>query len=175
MKLDVPYYSQFIDVQDSFWMIRACGAAAFKEVVEFYNVTVPDIVTLCNEGKERGGYDMENGWIHNYLVMKAKELGLTAHRKEGLANLDEIIACLKKGNPVIVSVEKRVLEQKRFHIIVLTGFEAATKDEGAPISNFYYHESESTERDRGMHRTCDAETLEKYWRGKAIFIEKNSA
>ncbi len=172
MKLDVPYYSQFVDIQDPFWMIRACGAVAFKEVVEFYNVTVPDIVTLCNEGKERGGYDMENGWIHDYLVMKAKELGLAAHRREGLDNLDEIITYLKKGNPVIVSVEKRVLEQKRFHIIVLTGFETATNDESALISNFYYHESESTERGRGAHRICDTETLEKHWRGKAIFIEK---
>jgi Peptidase_C39 like family len=167
MKLDVPYYSQFVDVTDPFWMLRACGAVALKEVVEFHGVIVPDIVTLCNEGKDRGGYDMENGWVHDYLVLKAKELGLEAHRKEGLETLDGVIEYLEKGNPVIVSVEKRVLEQKRFHIIVLTGFDSTSK-------LFSYHESESTDKEKGKHRTCDMETFQNYWRGKAIFIEKTN-
>lgn len=189
MKLDVPYYSQFVDVDDSFWMLRACGAVALKEVAEFHGATVPDIVTLCNEGKNRGGYDTENGWIHDYLVMKAKELGLNANRKEGLDTLDEVMESLKNGNPVIISVEKRVLEQKRFHLIVLTGFEqsnvfsAETKqiNNGSELTTdytlkaadcLYYHESESTNKEKGKHRICDMETLENYWRGKAIFIEK---
>ncbi len=167
MKLDVPYYSQFADITDSFWMLRACGAIALKEVAEFHGSIVPDIITLCNEGKERGGYNMEHGWIHDYLVIKAKEFGLNAYRKEGMEELDEVILSLEKGNPVIVSVEKRVLEQKRFHIIVLTGFDSMNK-------LFSYHESESTNKEKGKHRTCNAETFENYWRGKAIFVEKKS-
>lgn len=168
MKLDVPYYSQFADIVDPFWMLRACGAVALKEVAEFHGAIVPDIVALCNEGKDRGGYSMENGWIHDYLVLKAKELGLEAYRKEGLQTPDDVIAYLEKGNPVVISVEKRVLEQKRFHILVLTGYDSVNR-------LFSYHESESTDKEKGRHRVCDEKTFQEYWRGKAIFIEKRTS
>ena len=163
MKLSVPYYSQFVDMQDPFWMLRACGAACLKMVAEFHSKEVPDLVALCNEAKERGGYDMQNGWVHDYIVTKAGELGLQAERKEGLAGPDEIISSLEAGNPVIVSIEKRVLEQKRFHMVVVVGHENGT---------FIYHESESTDKEKGQYRTCDMKTFETYWRGKAIFISK---
>ncbi len=163
MKLSVPYYSQFVDVPDSFWMLRACGATALKMVAEYHSKVVPDIVTLCNEAKERGGYHMQNGWVHDYLVTKAQELGLNAYRKEGIESLEEITSFLDAGNPVIVSVEKRVLEQKRFHIIVLVGYDE---------ENVIYHESESTDKEKGQYRMCPKETFLNYFRGKAIFITK---
>jgi hypothetical protein len=194
MKLSVPYYSQFVDVEDSFWMLRACGATCLKMVVEYHlpvdtsnreGAKVPSIVELCNEAKESGGYDMHNGWIHNYLVSKAKELGLNAHRTEReVPIVDEIIASLEAGNPVIVSVEKRVLEQTRFHMIVIVGYEKSEETEvgvESEFSNsyrlqsnsfFYYHEPESTDKTRGAYRSCDVETFKQYWRGKAIFITK---
>lgn len=161
MKLTVPYYSQFADIQDSFWILRACGAAALKMVAEYYGKETPDILSLCNEARDRGGYDMINGWVHDYIVMKAKEFGLQAERKENLLNTNEIIASLDAGNPVIVSIEKRVLEQTRFHMIVLVGYGGGT---------FIYHESESTDKERGRFRVCSVETFMQYWRGKAIFI-----
>lgn len=186
MKLEVPYYSQFVDINDPFWMIRACGAASLKMVVEYHGKVVPDFISLCNEAKDRGGYDMSNGWVHDYLVTKAQELGLIAHREEGLADLSKIITSLEFGNPVIVSVEKRVLEQKRFHIIVLTGYESDVSQSDADQTSsevdsatsyklkangcFYYHEPESTDKEKGRNRSCDVVTFLEYWRGKAIFI-----
>lgn len=164
MKLAVPYYSQFFDIQDPFWILRACGAACLKMVAEFYGKEVADLVTLCNEAKDRGGYDMTNGWVHDYIVTKAKELRLSAERKEGLTTTAEIISALDAGNPVIVSVEKRVLEQKRFHMVLVVGYE-----DGIII----YHEPESTDREKGQYRVCDMDTFANYWRGKAIFISKN--
>jgi hypothetical protein len=163
MKLTVPYYSQFVDIQDPFWMLRACGAACLKMVAEFQGAQVPDLVSLCNEAKEKGGYDMTNGWVHDYLVMKARALGLEAERKEGLSSADDIFASLDACNPVIASVEKRVLEQTRFHMIVVVGYE-----DGKVI----YHEPESTDKEKGQYRTCDIQTFTSYWRGKAIFISK---
>ncbi len=182
MKLEVPYYSQFVDVTDSFWMLRACGATSLKMVAEYHGVDVADIISLCNEAKDRGGYDMQNGWIHDYLITKAKELGLTAFRKEGIKDLDEIKSFLDNGNPVIVSVEKRVLEQKRFHIIVLVGYEqvqasqagigSVENDSEVSIDCFYYHEPESTDNTKGAFRSCTEETFLEYFRGKALFITK---
>lgn len=163
MKLSVPYYSQYLDITDPFWMLRACGAASLKMIAEYHGVLTPDMTSLCVEARDRGGYDMVNGWVHEYLLTKAKELGLQAERKEGLTSIDDIIAAISAGNPVIVSVEKRVLEQTRFHMIVVVGF---TEGE------FLYHEPESTDRDRGAYRSCDTDTFMNYWRGKAIFITK---
>ena len=170
---------------------------------EFHGKTVPDLVTLCNEAKDRGGYHLVNGWVHDYLVTKAQELGLQAYRKEGLTDLTEIKASLLAGNPVIVSVEKRVLEQKRFHILVLVGYDSkqtspttqieerrATKmsDDSSqrtpadhesttrytlPATDYlYYHEPESTDKEKGKYHTCDEATFLEYWRGRAIFITK---
>ena len=53
MKLEVPYYSQFLDITDSFWMIRACGATSIKSIGEFYGIAMPDLIFLCEEAKER--------------------------------------------------------------------------------------------------------------------------
>ncbi len=163
MKLDVPYYSQFVDIEDPYWMLRACGAMCLKMVAEFHGVPAPDILKLCNEAKDRGGYHMNNGWIHDYLVMKAKELGLHAYRKEGLTSFAEIEESLISGNPVIVSVEKRVLEQTRFHMVVIVGCDKF---------HVIYHESESTKKEKGMYHVCDIPTFMEYFRGKAIFITK---
>ncbi len=164
MKLNVPYYSQFVDIQDPFWMLRGCGAVSFAMVTEFHGIKIPSITDFCNEAKDTGGYDMINGWVHEYLVSKAKEYGLQAERKEGLTDLNEIMSSLEKGNPIIVSVEKRVLEQKRFHMLVVVGCE-----DGMIV----YHEPESTDKGRGQYRTCDIETFMNYWRGKAVFVSKN--
>ena len=156
MKLPVPYYSQYLDIQDPFWMLRACGAASMKMVAEFHGKEVPSVVDLCNEARDRGGYDMTNGWVHDYIVMKLNEFGLEASRKEGMDSLDELITSLEAGNPVIVSVEKRVLEQTRFHMLVLVGFD----DNG-----FIYHEPESTDKERAQFRSCTFDVFMEYWRG----------
>lgn len=169
MKLSVPYYSQFVDIQDPFWMLRACGGLCLKMVAEFHlsgqvgEKTIPDILSLCSEAKDKGGYHMENGWVHDYIITKAKEFGLQAYRKEGITTLEEIYSFLGNGNPVIVSVEKRVLEQTRFHMIVVVGY-----DENSII----YHETESTDKEKGQYRVCSKDIFMEYWRGKAIFISK---
>lgn len=166
MKLTVPYYSQFLDIDNPFWMLRGCGATSLKMVAEYHGAVVPDLLSLCVEARERNGYDMVNGWVHDYLVTKAKDFGLYAERKEGLHTSDEILVSLQAGNPVIVSVEKRVLEQMRFHMVVVVGYEPANG------GTFYYHEPESTDKERGQYRSCTAEVFMSYWRGKAIFISK---
>ncbi len=172
MKLSVPYYSQYLDIQDSFWMLRSCGGLCLKMVVEYHGKVFPDFISFCNEAKDVGGYHLQNGWVHDYLVAKAEGFGLQAYRKEGLTSLDEVISSLEAGNPVIISVEKRVLEQTRFHMIILTGFESVTAHTQQPTTYFYYHETESTDKEKGQFRKCDRETLMHYWRGKAIFITK---
>ena len=167
MRHSVPYYSQFVDVKDPFWMLRACGMTSLLMVMEFFDGKQRDIVSLCEKAKEEGGYDMENGWIHDYLVAVAEENNFEAYRKEGLESISKIANHLQKEGPVIVSVEKRLLEQKRFHMLVLTGCEI---NQNGDVVSLSYHEPESTVKEKGTHRTCDTSTFLSYWRGKAIFI-----
>ncbi|MDB5260691.1 MAG: hypothetical protein JWN37_922 [Candidatus Nomurabacteria bacterium] len=163
LKLEVPYYSQYIDISDPFWMLRGCGAVSLKMVLDFHRVPTPDLVMLCNELKDRGGYHMENGWIHDQLVEYVCEKGMHAERKEGLTSLKEILNSLENGNPVIASVEKRVLEQKRFHMIVVTGYENGM---------IIYHDPEYTNKERGQNRSCTQAEFMNYWRGMVILISK---
>ncbi len=174
MKLPVPYYSQYLDISDPFWMPRGCGATDFAMIVEALGTPKQDILAICKTAKEEGGYDMSNGWVHDYIVKKAQELGFEAYRKEGLTSIDELISSLDAGNPVLVSVEKRVLEQRKFHTVVLVGYEKSESaiDNGlSSIDCLYYHESEKTDSS-GAYRPCDVATFMQYWRGKAIFISK---
>jgi hypothetical protein len=106
---------------------------------------------------------MSNGWVHEYLITKAQELGLTAYRREGLTDIKEILQSLDNGDPVIVSVEKRVLEQTRFHLLVVVGYD---------VDTLLYHEPESTNKEKGRYRICSKQIFLEYFRGKALFISK---
>lgn len=169
MKIDVPYYSQYIDITDPFWMLRACGAVSYLMLAESHDLAKRDIVSFCNEAKDKGGYHKENGWVHDFLIEKAISDGFEAYRKEGIEDLSDIANYLQKGNPVIVSVEKRVLEQKRFHMLLLTGYE---KNEEGEVTHVYYHEPEATTVEKGKYRMCTKEEFMEYFRGKALFISK---
>lgn len=171
MKHNVPYYSQFLDIQDPFWMLRACGAVSLQMVLEFFGKDKRDLVEICKEALLKEGYHIENGWVHDYLVSYAQSHGLCSYRKEQVEDVSEIANHLQKYGPVIVSVEKRVLEQKRFHIIVLTGYEL---DETGIVTHFYYHEPESTNKEKGQYRKCDLNQFMNFWRGKAIFISSRT-
>ena len=91
-------------------------------------------------------------------------------------DITPLIENLEKGFPVIVSISKNILEQKKFHLILLVGFE---KDESGNVTHFYYHEPEATivssENDSkigGAFRKCDIETFKQSYRGRSIFVSK---
>ena len=174
VKLDVPYSSQFLDAQDSFWNIRSCGGACIKMVLDYYASINSDIksnlsiLEIMNTAKETGGYDTENGFIHDWAVKYFKQMGLGSYRQEGLSGFEEIKESLDNNNPVIVSVTKKVLEQNKFHLILIVGYEMETNilNKGGEIVNkVMYHEPESTDVSRGSFRSCDMDTFLAFWRG----------
>jgi len=177
MKLDVPYHSQFTDIQDSYWMLRGCAIVCLKMVLEYYGKDLP-IMDLIDRGNANGGYG-KSGWFHDALINLAEENGVSAWRKEAINNIDginELVESLRERNPVIVSGTKRFMEQTKFHQIVLTGFE----EKDRKIEGFYYHYTENTDknraendRERGVNRFVSTENFQKDWRGMAIFFKKN--
>ena len=134
MKLDVPYYSQKIDVKDPEWKNRACGIVCLKMVLDFYgkDTLTPD--ELIKVGVEIGSYG-PSGWIHDGLIDVAEKFGLQMRRKEFRSDdikiqkkllsdgINEISMSLEDGRPVLVSVVKNFKEVDKFHIVVLVGYE----------------------------------------------------
>lgn len=134
--------------------------------LDYFKVDAPNILAIMNGAFSNGGYDITNGFVHDFAVVYFKKLGLEAYRKEELTDTDEIVQALDRDNPVIVSIIKHTLEQQKFHIILLVGY---VKGDNGVIEKFIYHEPESTDPERGAYREVDTKTFMENWRGKAIF------
>ena len=184
VKLNVPYHSQFLEVEDYFWNIRSCGGTCIKMCLDYYslqkNISNSEefknndlnnnvsILEIMNDAFNNGGYDAQHGFVHNFAVEYFNNHGLESNRLEGLESFDVIKDNLDNANPVVVSIIKRTLEQEKFHLILIVGYEY---DESSnEVVNVIYHEPESTDPSRGAYRVCDVDTFLKSWRGKAIFV-----
>ncbi|MFA6340721.1 MAG: C39 family peptidase [Candidatus Paceibacterota bacterium] len=172
MKLNVPYYSQFIDVSDRYWMPRACLITCLKMVLNYYgkaeDVSIDDLI---KKGQDIGGYG-KSGWFHDSIVALAKDLGLEVHREEKIdteEGLLHIKGSIDKNDPVIVSIVKDILGQKKFHTVVITGYE----EKDGKISGFYFHDPESTSDERNREaKFVDTDIFKSEWRRMAIFFGK---
>ena len=212
-KLEVPYHSQFLEVSDSFWNIRSCGGACIKMCLDyFYNTQQKEnlenkkdtnnqvsILEIMKLAKESGGYDMDNGFVHDFAVNYFKENNLESYRKEVSKKtileteedymkrvelekeniFNKIVENVDNDNPVIVSIIKNILEQTKYHLILVVGYKYILEEnssaskagaENKKITHIIYHEPESTDPSRGAFRECGLGVFEKSWRGKAIFV-----
>ncbi len=167
--LDVPYYSQYLDIEDIYWVPRSCGIACVKMVLDFYKTGNYSLADLIKNIAEKGGYN-SSGWIHDYLISLFKDCGLQAHREEQMDfddGIEKIAGYLDNDNPVIISIIKFVLGQTKFHMVVLTGY----KRENGIIKGFYYHDPESLYRETGQNLFVDLEIFRIGWRRMAIYVK----
>lgn len=177
--LDVPYYSQHLDVPDKYWQWRACGITCLKMAMDYYKKRDESLMELIKEGVEKGGY-CEAGWVHEALLSLARDRRFEAFRKEYKSQdpkeqeklvklaIKEKIKSLKNKQPVIVSAVRKFSEEKNFHMVILTGFEKR----GGKLLGFYYHDPDAFERSEGMHKFVPIETFKKYWRKMSIYIKE---
>lgn len=170
MKLEVSYYSQFLDVHDEFWIPRACGICCMKMVFEYHGKKMPEILEMAKISEKDGGYG-KSGLVHDYIVSTAKALGLDSHREEKMAEelgIQKLLSELKNGNPVIISAIKEILGQTKFHMVVLTGYEEKNNE----LSGFYFHDPEAVDRTKGSYIFVPLKDFKKSWRKMAIFVSK---
>ena len=170
MKLDVPYYSQYLDIDDPYWTHRACGFCCFKMVSAHHGVEAGEIVDVANRAKREGGYG-KYGIIHDYVIRLAKELGLKAFREEKIneeKGTQKIVSFLEAGNPVIVSVAEEREGKKLLHQIVIIGYE----QEDEKIKGFYIHDSGKFYDNGGPNIFLPYENFLKDWRRMVIFVSK---
>lgn len=176
--LSVPYYSQKIDVSDAHWKERACGILCLKMALDFLGTKTPSSDTFIKEGVSAGAYG-EWGWTHAGLVSVASSFGVSMKRKEFRSQdsqeaeqllkegINELIASIEKRKPVLISAIKKWSEEKKFHMMVLVGFETDTKG----LHGFYYHDPDAFTEREGKNQFVPVDTFKKHWRRMAIFVD----
>ncbi len=176
LKITVPYVSQYRDIQDKNFALTSCGMVSLYMVLLYFkkqgSITInQSLENMIVTGRETdGGYRPGVGWIHDYFIGIAQDHGLESYRKEEIDSFDEIEASLRNKNPVILSVERRCLTTKSFHMIVLIGIEFAAN--GKEIHGFYYHDPAALIDKDGADKFCTVDCLMQFWRKKAIFFNK---
>ena len=176
MKLNVPYYSQYLDVTNTMWQPRACGIACLKMILDTDYARSLTLDEMIDQGCAIGAHG-EYGWKHAGLVALARQYGTKLSRAEwrhgDTKSQDELneegiqflITHLRSGRPAIVSAIKKFQEADKFHMMVLTGFE---EKEGVVIG-FYYHDSDFQVRGEGENLFVSIDTFRSKWRRMAIF------
>ena len=169
MKLNVPYYSQRLDVRRRFWKSRSCGIVALKMAMDYLGQKKKSYViepadNLINKGVSFWGHSLKYGWFHDALLKIAWNKGFKKSlRKEcdeaGKKNLLQyIVVNLKKGIPVLVSL--RIGESG--HLVLLVGF--STK-------GFFYHDPDSKIRSKGRFKFVSFKKFLLKWKGRIIVIK----
>lgn len=170
MKLEVPYYSQFVEIKDEYWKSKACGMACLKMVLDFYSAKTPPLYEMVLQGEKDGGH-IKSGWLHDYSIQVAKSYGLEAMREEKMEvdiSLKKIKQSLEKKEPVIVSVLRNLSEENKFHQVVLVGFE----EKNGEILGFYYHDPDSEDNNSRKFLFAPIDKFLSGWRKMAIFVSK---
>lgn len=175
MKLSVPYYSQYKDVNDPTFRSRACSITCLKMALDFeasnFNTIIPSLDELIQEGIDIRALS-KNGWEHRGIVFIAHNHGVPAYQEEFRSingklakklvdmGFEKLIKRLEEGKTAIVSVEKGFGENGDSHQVILVGYEDG---------HFFYHEPEAKD-ETGAFRQISEEKFSSYWRHLAIFV-----
>jgi hypothetical protein len=178
MKLDVPYYSQHLDIKDKKWRNHSCPIVCLGMVFDYFHtnkdakVGFSSLDDLLHEGFELRGMS-EYGWTHDALVLIAHNHGLAGYKEEFRSlfpdiedslidyAVEKITKELHAEHPVIVSVMRKWEKNSTFHTVVLTG---ATEE------GFYYNDPDSYSSKEGKDLFVPLKLFLDRWRGLAVFL-----
>ncbi len=189
MKLEIPYYSQKLDIVDEEWQDKACGITSLKMALDFIVGIEINIDKLIKESTFIGEH-LKEGVSHETLVILARNYGINAYRQEfkshkidietnsgeisqyedSIVNsgIEKIEEQLNNSLPVVVSAIKKFKEKDKPHLVILIGLEENAKG----IIGFYYNDPDSDTIDGGKSLFVDIKTFKKGWRKMAIFVYK---
>ncbi len=168
-KLNVPYYSQRLDVKDPFWRPRSCGAVSIKMAMDFLgrnkkNYKKVSTANLIKEGISYEAHSLKYGWFHDGLIKIAKNHGFgKSFRKEWPEEKRElslryITSTMEKNIPVLASFKSKASG----HLVLLVGF----SDKG-----FFYHDPNSYSRTKGKFKFIATEKFLNIWKGRIIIVK----
>ena len=130
--LNVPFYSQFKDIESLVWQKQSCGIASLAMVIGFYlPEDTTSVNTLLGQGIALGAYSQKAGWTYKGLIQVAQKHGLTGASydlsdKTNTVALTQFKTYLKDG-PVIVSVHYKFNPASNIpHLVVVDGIDGDT-------------------------------------------------
>ena len=72
----VPFYSQFSDIQSPPWQKVGCGVTSLAMVINYYTPEAVSVNSLLRQGVAAGAYDKNDGWTYAGLISLSKKYGL---------------------------------------------------------------------------------------------------
>jgi predicted double-glycine peptidase len=160
---NVPFYSQFYDIDSIKWKKVGCGVASLAMVINYYKPETVTVNKLLIQGITDGAYDQKAGWIYSGLISLAKQYGLSgkAYDLQKLSNASafkQFKNNLKNG-PVIVSVHYKFDPKSTIpHLVVVDGID----------NNVIYYNDPATKTGQSQ---ISVENFLKGWKKRFIVIE----
>lgn len=125
---DVPFFSQFRDIESPKWQKIGCGIASLAMIIDFYKPGAVSANALLKQGVAAGAYNYNAGWIYAGLIDLSKQYGLngayynltTLSSEAAYAELSQHL----KSGPVIASVHYKFDPKSTIpHLVVLNRIE----------------------------------------------------
>lgn len=135
----VPHLSQLLDVSDTYWMNRACGAVCLAMALAYFEKPIADLNSFCAIAESKGYFYQTYGWAHQGLVELAREVGFGGYRSEG-GTIEDIAREVTSGNVPILSVSKKLFGVHRRHLVVAVG---TLTDTSGEVIGIYVHDPET--------------------------------
>lgn len=123
---DVPFYSQFDDIQSTAWQGVGCGITSLAMLIDFYKPNAVTVNALLQQGISAGAYDQNAGWTYSGLIQLSGAYGLVGHYydlsqlkvKAAFARFQKLL----KSGPVMLSVHNRFDPDSTVpHLVVIDG------------------------------------------------------
>lgn len=125
----VPFYSQFKDIQSPKWQQAGCGITDLAMLINYYKPETVTVNALLKQGIAAGAFDPNAGWIYAGLISLSQKYGLDGKYYD-LSQLDSGIAfqrfkAILHEGPVILSVHYKFNPESTLkHLIVINGMDA---------------------------------------------------
>lgn len=158
----VPFFSQFRDIDAPEWKKVGCGIASIAMLINFYEPNAVSANTLLQQGIEADAYLPDAGWTHQGLIGLSQKYGLDGdtHNLGALdakAALGQFKEYLKDG-PVIASVHYKFDPLSTIpHLVVIDGIDGDT---------VYYNDPAAT----GGHKWISVTDFLEGWKKRFIVV-----
>jgi uncharacterized protein YvpB len=123
---NVPFFSQFADIQSPQWQQVGCGITSLAMMIDFYKPNTVSVNNLLQQGVAAGAYDPNNGWNFGGLIQLAQQYGLAGNFID-LSKLKVTTALARLENylnngPLILAVHNKFNPNDSLpHLVVIDG------------------------------------------------------
>jgi uncharacterized protein YvpB len=159
---NVPFFSQFTDIQSPQWQGVGCGITSLAMMIDFYKPDAVSVNDLLQQGITAGAYDQNAGWNFGGLIQLAQQYGLSGNfvdfsklaTKSAIAKFQALV----KNGPLILSVHNKFNPKDTLpHLVVIDGIK----------NNFVYYNDPAAKTGK---KKISINNLVKGWEKKMIVL-----